>query len=98
VKVIKEIEKTIEKHKEVDKVLCDFCGKQAYFPNGWENNMCSLIHLVGGCYPEGDCRERLEIDICNDCFEKEIVPFLESKGIAMEYENNENRVQTYLGY
>jgi uncharacterized protein (DUF2225 family) len=41
---------------------------------------------IGNAYPEETFGERYEIDICPDCFEEKLIPWLRSLGVEREWE------------
>lgn len=67
----------------VDKVTCDLCGCE--IPNGCGNvNETRVSHRTGYSYPEGGHGDLVAFDICGDCFETKLRPWLESQGaVAM---------------
>jgi hypothetical protein len=63
----------------VDFVTCDICGAKIWEP-GYEVNEVEVRHKTGANYPEGGSGEETSVDICGECFDKKLLPWLRSQG------------------
>jgi len=73
-------------------IKCDMCGKISNRGDGWgkhiyEEKSTTIEYDKGEIYPDGGYLEKLSIDLCPDCFEKVLIPFLKSKGVDCEFED-----------
>lgn len=72
----------------LDNVACDLCGKIAksgdWGSSLWEVNETEIEMTVrqkdGISFPEGGHGTKYEVDICPDCFNTKLIPWLESQG------------------
>ena len=82
-------EDQIHKHAVVIGIICDMCGERSPGPDWSEKSRGSetvkLQHEETESYPEDVFGKRLELDFCPFCMEKEILPWLESKGVKVNY-------------
>ena len=70
---------------------CDICGKEFEEEEGFIVRNYSRVrieHVKGESYPEGTFESKLEPDVCTECFEGKILPFLRSIGLKSEYEDS----------
>ena len=92
-----------EKHipARVDKymkcVTCDYCGKQGKY--GWYSSRynhdetkieVTIKHEAGHHYPEGSTGQRFATDMCPDCFNQKLIPFVLSIAlpeVKLDYED-----------
>ncbi len=93
-KVYKKETKTIT--KEVNTFVsrnCDLCGKPSADDSDWKNGGYEVsetevemtVKLREGLrFPEGSYVEGYDIDLCPECFNNELVPWLISKGAKIE--------------
>lgn len=73
-------------------ITCDICKKAANNSDQWHSpqgttqdiNRTVLMHRVGHSYPINH-GVQLEVDICPDCFETKIIPFLKLLGVDPQY-------------
>ena len=82
VKTVKLISKT-----------CDMCGFAAAREDHWDDSSRYNINNTnvdvrvkceqGNGWPEGGSKTVYSIDLCPKCFKKELIPWLESKGVAV---------------
>jgi hypothetical protein len=67
-------------------LICDLCGAKSETANDWRDppfgvNDVQICHFIGTHYPEdGYSAEGKIFDLCPDCFENKLVPWLESQG------------------
>lgn len=71
--------------KEVfDYKECDICKEKGdydgFSERPYEIHSVKIQYKYGASYPEGGHLTREYFDICPTCFEREVVPFLESLG------------------
>lgn len=67
---------------------CDLCGvesKSSDWAGAWyevnETDVrVTVKHRVGSQFPEGSSGEEYEVDICPECFQKRLIPWLKSQG------------------
>lgn len=70
---------------------CDICGKEFQDEEGFivvNYSRVIIEHVKGESYPEETFESKLEPDICSECFEGKILPFLRSIGLKGEYEES----------
>lgn len=66
-------------------VRCDLC-KREFQGRKWGKTSCYEVFETtvefreGTSYPEGGCAERIEFDICPECFAQRLIPMLEKMG------------------
>lgn len=92
---MRRIETTTEtqERKYVAEVRCDICcalgGASVYdLATDWDDDLSSTDESAiwsrrGYTDPDGGESTTTTADICNDCFEEHVVPFLESLGVKM---------------
>lgn len=75
--------------EEIIRVTCDICNKEAPCPDdnecrwsgkGYEVDKIIVKRECGESYPEGGHLEIEEFDICPECFETKLLPFMISQG------------------
>jgi hypothetical protein len=78
---------TIPEHIEekLTHITCDICGDEIKSKQ-FDATRTEVEMWTGSSYPEGGCGERIQYDICGDCFKGELIPWLESKGAKREWE------------
>lgn len=70
--------------KEVQtSVVCDICGQKSIYTWSWKTDNydatdIEIMHRTGNNYPEGGSGTKFECDICPECFQNKLVPFLQS--------------------
>ena len=74
-------------------VICDICKKESSKFGGWTfDNFgveeCTVNMRRGSNYPEGSCVTTTSFDICSDCFEDKLIPWLESHGATARKEED----------
>lgn len=82
-------------HKEYFR-FCDFCGESAEHGSRvsrhsvyYDDSTVTIRGEFGTRYPEDeDCRERLEIDCCPECFKGKVIPAIENLGVKFRREDN----------
>ena len=71
----------------VEKTTCDICGN-VFDPAAHVSGYFEEVHFWhrrGDEYSEGGSGDELDLDICPDCMNNIIVPFLKSVGKTVEY-------------
>lgn len=72
---------------------CDLCGKKAWSGDDWKPGCYDVLETdvtvtvkkrEGVNYPEHHDVEEWDIDLCPDCFETKLVPWLQSQGAKIE--------------
>jgi hypothetical protein len=58
---------------------CDLCG-QEIGPDFYDAEKVEIRHRSGVQYPEGGSGEEVEVDMCGDCFDSKLVPWLREQG------------------
>lgn len=85
-------EKEVRKvQKVLVKTLCDICGQEEG-TEGWDEDIYEINETepikmrVGTSYPETSWGETYKVDICPKCFKGKLIPWLESEGCDVEWE------------
>lgn len=73
--------------ESVKKVLvettCDMCNKK--IDNGtFEVDEVEISHNHGSAFPEGGFTEEDSIDLCGECFQEKLIPWLKSQGCEIQ--------------
>ena len=63
----------------VVKVTCDLCKKEIK-EEGYQVNEVTITHRTGDNYPEMGSGEEASVDMCGECFELKLTPWLKSQG------------------
>ena len=87
-KIYKKIKREIIQNS-LDYMKCDICGKIVKENDTWDKEDFETIETEismkkGYQYPEGGSGIEVNIDICPECFENKIIPFIESFGNKIE--------------
>ena len=64
---------------------CDLCGK-VIVEMVYERKEVTIESQVGEVYPEGGSYESTTVDVCVECFDTKVVPWLQSQGAKMRKE------------
>ncbi len=76
-----DYKKVIEKHVElqtvVDYTTCDVCKKKICDDAGWRSVNCEISMIATSIYGDYDSQE---FDICQNCFENQLIPWFEQFG------------------
>ena len=84
--------KTITEEKIIfDKLVCDICKRESNH-RSWASGFdvdetevkVSIKHRTGESYPEGGWGDKIEVDICPECFDNKLIPWLRSEGVEIE--------------
>lgn len=67
----------VREREVVDYVTCDICGIRIQSTGMYEVDEVTISRNVGTCYPEGSGGERTEYDVCGECFQSKLMPFIE---------------------
>lgn len=81
-------------HTVLDKTVCDMCGAETTDYYSWPHchhsvNKTIIRYEWGFHYPEGNAISMFDIDLCPRCFEGELIPWLESRGVKVREEEQE---------
>ncbi len=80
---MKHYEKTIipQQVKEVlASTTCDLCKEKIEIKEHWAIQDVKIQCRTGMSYPEGGFGEYTEVDLCPDCFNSRLLPWLRSQG------------------
>jgi len=69
--------------KEITEIECDVCGaknKDENWAEDFGKQTITIENSVGDVYPGGGIGESISYDLCPDCFEGKLEPFLKSFG------------------
>lgn len=61
---------------------CDLCGDRIT-RFAYDVDEVEVGRSVGTRYPEGSQIQRTELDMCGECFDTKLVPWLESQGATL---------------
>lgn len=80
-----EIEIPAKKAKQFRKLVCDVCGKSTTNYDNWGGSDEKIsINITkshtSNMYDGGGDVEETSFDLCEECFDNKLVPFLESLG------------------
>lgn len=70
-------EKTVSK---LDKTMCDLCGNEIT-KERFEVDEVEIRHKTGDRYPDFGYGEQVEVDMCGECFDEKLVPWLKTQGV-----------------
>lgn len=70
-----------------DHVTCDMCGAEIKKDGNYEVDEVNVSHRVGNNYPECGCGETTIVDLCGNCFDGKLVPWLSSQGAEARTED-----------
>jgi len=65
-------------------ILCDICGSEtvrgtwAFDP--YSIDEVTIKHRCGSNFPEGGMGQEIEVDLCPECFDDKLVPWLRNQG------------------
>lgn len=77
--------KTVTKEETfLEKMNCDLCGsvvlKEDWSTGRFDTEETVISMKQGSSYPEGASGVETTFDICPDCFETKLIPWLEDQG------------------
>ncbi len=74
--------------KRQDFTSCDLCNERITDRDrNWSVNRVTIEKVAGDVYPEGGHTENTKFDLCCDCFDNKLAPFLNELGAkASEYD------------
>ena len=78
-KHMKTIEVPATVKEVLDKTTCDLCGIEITVDN-YSAEDVTIRHRTGSRYPEGGSGEEVSVDMCGDCFDTKLVPWLRTQG------------------
>lgn len=70
----------------VSSVVCDLCGKPIIKANNSAEEV-EVYHKTGDNYPDGGRGEIAQVDMCGQCFDTRLVPWLKEQGARIETRN-----------
>jgi uncharacterized protein (DUF2225 family) len=79
-------EMTMKNYEEKVSLTCDLCGLKIYQRfNNWDKGFLIVAETkvsmkTGNTYPEGGSVTEVGVDICPDCFNEKLIPWLKSQG------------------
>lgn len=76
----KEIERPAKVEKVHTSTTCDICHKRLKLFS-YEFEEVEVSCKVGSRYPEGGSGTLTEVDLCSDCFEERLLPWLATQGV-----------------
>lgn len=62
---------------------CDICGATIKGRNWGDFDECTIERKTGAAYGGEGHHEETDMDMCGQCFETKLVPWLESQGVKM---------------
>ena len=65
--------------------VCDLCGERVGGDDGWGEGLydveeVEISYETGSNYPDGRDTHKISYDICPDCFQNKLQPWLKSQG------------------
>jgi hypothetical protein len=69
----------VQKRTEIVEKICDICGTSCKTNCEWSDGKITNVNCFGPV-SEKDWTINCEIDICPDCFEKVLIPWVQSFG------------------
>lgn len=70
---------------------CDLCGKESNknYARSWKKEtydelVTCISYKKGHCFPDGGYGEELHVDLCPNCFESKLIPWLKEQGVNTE--------------
>jgi len=90
---MKVIRKEMVERERVVSMVCEICGEQS-IGSEWDGEgddrsfgVVDIECKTGVRYPDGGYGEKCEVDICPKCFKGKLVPWLESQGATVKWED-----------
>lgn len=71
--------------KVLQKVTCDFCGKDIEH-KPYHVDEIKIERITGYNYPEGGSGIKLYVDMCSECFESKLKVWVESQNVSFTEE------------
>jgi hypothetical protein len=79
--------------KQLAEIRCDLCGGPApgddFFRTRGESDSVTVERVKGSNWPDGGWKETVAYDICQNCFETVLEPFLKEKGAVPHSEESD---------
>ena len=88
-KHMKTIEVPAETKEVEDYTSCDFCGKKLGDGGVYDVEDVKISYEKGEWYPENRFTTTLSVDMCGQCFETKLVPWIRSQGVDLTVEESE---------
>lgn len=76
---MKTVEVPATTKQVLDKTTCDLCGAKIKAGN-YSAEEVEVRHRTGSSYPECGSGEEVRVDMCGDCFDTKLVPWLRTQG------------------
>ena len=75
--------KVVPEHTEnrLDSVTCDFCGKKIEF-EPYKLDDVTIDRNVGDRFPEGSRGVKESVDMCGECWETKLIPWIKAQGVT----------------
>ncbi len=64
----------------VEFITCDLCGEKIA-THIYEVDEVIVNHRYGESYPEAGFGKETNVDLCGQCFEEKLIPWLRSQGV-----------------
>lgn len=71
----------------IDKITCDICGANVNRGGLYEIDEVSVERRTGTIYPEGGAGTETKVDLCGECFESKLIPWLKAQGANPQTED-----------
>ena len=90
-KIYKEIFIPERKEKRLVSRKCDLCGKKSKYAD-WSSDdygvaetelSVKVVHKSGESYPEASFGKTVDIDLCPECFQEKLIPWLKEQGATI---------------
>ena len=75
-----------EEVRIIETITCDLCKRVVQGEDGW-NDTYTLVRLTTNISSTGGYE--IDVDVCPDCFEKRLIPWLELQGVTIERKQSE---------
>lgn len=76
---MKTVEVPATTEQVLDKTTCDLCGAEIKVGR-YSAEKVDVRHRTGSNYPECGSGEEVSVDMCGDCFDTKLVPWLRTQG------------------
>ena len=76
------------KRSHLTETECDLCHRRNQ-GDGWAKDVYDATETTVECrwgksYPDGGHGERIDLDICPECFKERLIPWLKEQGVTVE--------------
>jgi hypothetical protein len=79
-------EETVPQHttEVLDQTTCDLCNVDVGAElDTWEVDEVTVSRKAGCSYPDGGNGDTISVDLCGQCFNEKLLPFLKSEGATV---------------